>query len=161
MTIRLAMLSMAFLLSFSLISPVEAQGSRRQSGEGQPMRFSAGELVLAGYFTFDDGSYARGGCWTWAHTSGTLYSGVAWPSQQELARFPQCTIRPARIATGDGGEARFEAGQTALGFRLIFDNNGGTVFNCVIVNSARGGWVLSGVIDPWDEEIAQMRTCFG
>lgn len=65
-----------------------------------------------------------------------------------------------RRETGDGGERRFSAGDSVLGAFIEFDNNGGQVFQCKIVNSQQSGRVISGVINPWQEELAQMPWCF-
>lgn len=65
----------------------------------------------------------------------------------------------ARTLTGDG-ELPFPAGSNVVGAVISFDD-GSVVYGCHIFNSALGGRVKNGVIDPWVQEATKFPPCFG
>lgn len=74
-----------------------------------------------------------------------------WPAESKGQ--PACGVGPQRrdasfAVDHDGGQAiRFEAGESAVGAFIKFDNNA-TCNGCNVKNSPVGGWVYGGVVNP-------------
>ncbi len=152
-------------------------GGRIQVPDGVTCAFPPGTSVVGAviYITQDTNWFKALNC---AYTrdqnvsGGVLIGGAAYPALSgELRQQGACqfnfdadftalmngTAQP-RQATGDGNTLQFASGATVFGFRITL-NDGRRWNNCAMISSQDKGWVLSGVIAPFQQELDQQRTC--
>ena len=141
------------------VIPKDCFSGRRTSGEGTKIGFCAGEEVFGYEIGLDDGRVCTGGnCWLpIAPEDGWVLSGVVNPWVGEVPFGTDPWIEPScsgRRTTGDGGTARFCQGEEVFGVDITLDDgsscSGGA---CWLPSAPIGGWVVTGVINPWEGEV--------
>lgn len=138
--------------------------TRKTSGEGKTITFKKGDFVCGSVIKINGKTYFN----SYIHNapqSGTITSGVVnyWRGENKGLTFvttAQILATRTRIPTGSGQWKNFQAGDNAVGIKMIFDNgktadNGS--FGVVVYNSPIGGKVFEGVVNPWSTEIKNQK----
>lgn len=160
--VTLITLALSMVIIFAL--PVEA--ARRATGNGNTLRFSAGERVAGEIISIrnSDGTWGR----TWyrcklskASRSGRVTSGVINYFMAEVRNLPNCkdtlSSPTPRQTTGSGNWRPFKTGYHVLGFAI--ETNGRTYIKCGMTSVSHNGRVVSGVVNPSRFELGAIKRC--
>ena len=141
------------------VIPRDCFSGRRASGEGTRIGFCAGEEVFGGSIGLDTGQVCEGGnCWLpIAPVDGWVSSGVVTPWLSEVTLGIEPWIEPAcsgRRTSGDGSTAYFCQGEEVFGVDILLrDGSSCGGGSCWLPSAPLGGWVQTGVVEPWDGEV--------
>lgn len=157
------------LVALPLLSIVHAD-PRRETGESNSGPIFQGEPAIAGFFRLASGKEAAA-CYTPSSPEdGTIYSGVVFPYQEEIAKFPVCrfgfptaTRQVANVLIKvrvSAARLDFVIGSFVAAFEIVLQNGQKSDEPCVSVSTPASGSLINGVINPNLEEVKNLPRCW-